>query len=156
MGRTYAVLPYLSTPKTESSQRRIYFPASIYYDLLSRKEEHLERLRKLGQRHELVSTGECGHPLHPGTLWRRLRKLCRLAGVGDEGRSLYTLRRSHAALSLLARDNLVSLSERMGHTSVEFTQDEYIDSLPVMQQEAADNLKGMLLRTLSADDASGR
>ena len=35
----------------------------------------------------------------------------------------------------------------MGHTSVEFTQDEYIDTLPEMQQIAADKLEKGLLGT---------
>jgi integrase len=144
-----------TTPKTEASVRKIYFPATIYYDLMERKDAHITRLRKLGQKHELVFTGDCGRPLRPGTLWRRLRSLCKLAGVGEEGRSLYTLRRSHATLSLLAGENLKSLSERMGHTSVEFTQDEYIDALPVMQQQAADKLEARLLRTNLADKTAG-
>ena len=45
-----------------------------------------------------------------------------------------------------------SLSERMGHTSVEFTQDEYIDTLPVMRGAAADKLEAKLLRTHLADE----
>ncbi|MDQ3802950.1 MAG: site-specific integrase [Acidobacteriota bacterium] len=143
------------TPKTPTSARRVYFPAGMYYDLMAAKGEHLERLRRLGQSHQLVFTGFCGRPLHPGSLLRRFLKVCEAAGVGTAGRSLYTLRRSHATISLLAGENLKSLSERMGHASVEFTQNEYVDALPVMHQMAADRLENRLLRTNLAHEGAG-
>ena len=111
------------------------------------KPAQSERLRLLGLDHQLLFTTATGDPLTTATLRRRLLKVCERAGIDTEGRSSYTLRRSHATLSLLSNEHLKSLSERMGHTSVEFTQDEYIDALPEMQQIAADKLERGLLGT---------
>lgn len=116
---------YLSTPKTESSIRTIYFPASVYHELMATKGEKLERLNKLGQKHQLIFTNERGEAFSRASAQRRFNKVCKRAGISTEGRSLYTLRRSHATISLLAGEDLKSLSERLGHVSVEFTQDEY-------------------------------
>jgi hypothetical protein len=44
----------------------------------------------------------------------------------------------------------------MGHSSVEFTQDEYVDALPAMQHLAADKLEKMILRTTLAQDEGAR
>jgi integrase len=142
---------YFSTPKTPSSVRSIYFPASLYYELMAHEGEQVARLKKLGHIHQLVFTNERGEPFSRGTAQRRFNAVCQRAGLTITGRSLYTLRRSHATLSLLAGESLKSLSERMGHVSVEFTQDEYMDVLPVMQQMAADKLEQRLLGTNLAD-----
>jgi integrase len=137
---------YFDTPKTPSSVRSIYFPASLYYELMAHKAEKLLKLKALMQKHQLVFTNERGEPFTRGSAHRRFHRVCLRAFLDTEGRSLYTLRRSHATLSLLAGENMKSLSERMGHVSVEFTQDEYMDVLPAMQQLAADRLENSLLR----------
>ena len=85
--------------------------------------------------------------MNRANLTRRFFSACKRAGLSCEGRSLYTLRRSHATLSVLSGDNLKALSERLGHVSVEFTQDEYVDALPAIQQQAADGPESKLLRT---------
>jgi integrase len=110
----------------------------------------LERLRLLGKRHQLVFTMPTGEPFTTATLRTRMRNVCKRAGISTDGRTTYTLRRSHATLALLAHEPLKSLSEQMGHVSVEFTQDEYIDTLQEMEQIAADRLEQMLLRTYLA------
>lgn len=138
---------YFNEPKTAAGRRTVYFPAVIYHELMAGRAAHLESLRRLGQTHELLFTNTMGRPLNRANLTRRFFAACRGAGLSIEGRSLYTLRRSHATLSLLTGDNLKALSERMGHVSVEFTQDEYVDTLPVMQQQAATRLESRLLRT---------
>jgi integrase len=143
---------YLSTPKTESSIRTIYFPVSIYNELMATKGERLERLKKLGQKHQLVFANERGEALSRASAQRRFNKVCKRAGISTEGRSLYTLRRSHATISLLVGENPKSLSERLGHVSVEFTQDEYVDVLPAMRQIAADKLESRLLSRHFADE----
>jgi integrase len=138
---------YFSEPKTKAGRRSVYFPAVIYHELMAQRAEHLEELKRLGQPHQLVFTNTLGGPLNRSSLTRNFFAACRRAGVSFEGRSLYTLRRSHATLSLLTGENLKSLSERLGHKSVEFTQDEYVDTLPVMQHMVADRLETKLLRT---------
>ena len=147
---------FFNEPKTGAGKRTIYFPGAIYHELTAQKGEHLERLGRLGQKHQLVFTNTLGGPLNRANLTRRFFSACKRAGLSTEGRSLYTLRRSHATLSVLSGDNLKALSERLGHVSVEFTQDEYVDALPAMQRRAADNLESKLLRTQLAPFEGGR
>ena len=147
---------FFNEPKTGAGKRTIYFPAAIYHELTAQKGEHLEQLGRLGQKHQLVFTNTLGGPLNRANLTRRFLSACKRAGLSTEGRSLYTLRRSHATLSVLSGDNLKALSERLGHVSVEFTQDEYVDALPAMQRRAADNLESKLLRTQLAPFEGGR
>lgn len=138
---------YFNEPETAVGKRTIYFPASIYHELQAQRGEHLEHLQKLGQTHQLVFTNTLGQPLNRANLTRRFFSACKSAGLACEGWSLYTLRRSHATLSLLTGDNLKTLSERLGHVDVSFPQNEYVDVLPVMLQSAADRLEERLLRT---------
>lgn len=137
---------YFNEPKTAAGGRTIFFPASIYHELMAQKGEHLEELQRLGQRHQLVFSDAPGRPLNRANLTRRFSVVCKKASIPTEGRSLYTLRRSHATLSLLAGVSLESLSERMGHVSAEFAQDEYVDVPPQMQLRAAGRLAERLLR----------
>lgn len=139
---------YFGEPKTESSRRGFFFPASLYRRLEDRRGAHLEWLRRLGHAHQLVFTNTVGGPLTQRNLTARdFRRVLTRAGLGHEGYTLYTLRRSHATLALLAGEGLKTLADRMGHRSVEFTQDEYVDALPEMQAAASDKLENLLLRT---------
>ena len=104
----------------------------------------------------LVFTNSRGEPLHRRTLGQRFLEECGRAGISTEGRSLYTLRRSHATLSLLAGDDMKSLSERMGYSSVEFRENEDVNVLPVMREMAATMLEEKLLRTQLAPSEGGR
>src|SRR5207237_1191684 len=47
---------FFNEPKTGAGKRTIYFPAAIYHELTAQKGEHLERLGRLGQKHQLVFT----------------------------------------------------------------------------------------------------
>jgi integrase len=147
---------HFGSPKTEAGKRSIPFPAMIYHELMAGKGEHLEHLQRLGQTRRLVFTDGYGEPLNRRILCKRFFALCSRAGVSTEGRSLYTLRRSHATLSLLAGENMKSLSERMGHSSVEFTENEYVDVLPVMRELAATRLEEKLLRNRLAPSGDER
>lgn len=139
---------YFSTPKTEKGRRSIYFPAFMCHALESRRAAHLENLRRLGKTHELVFTNRRGEPLDRDILGRgQFRRALKRAGISAEGRTLYTLRRSSATLSMLLGESVKALSDKLGHASVEFTQNEYVDVLPSMQRTVSDRLENFLFRT---------
>ncbi len=141
-----------SSPKTEAGIRSIYFPAFLYHELEARKESHLTRLKILGQSHRLIFTNSKGNPLDRDNLGaRQFKNVLTRAKLSCEGRTLYTLRRSSATFSLLLGDSLKGISEKLGHTKVEFTQNEYMDVLPTMQRITSDRLENFLLRRNLAD-----
>ncbi len=141
-----------SDPKTEAGGRSIYFPSFLYHELEARKAAQLQQLRILGKNHQLIFTNARGNPLDRDNLSaRQFRKVLTRAKLSCEGRSLYTLRRSSATFSLLLGDSLKGISEKLGHTKVEFTQNEYMDVLPTMQRITSDRLENFLLRRQLAD-----
>lgn len=143
---------YLSTPKTKSGERPIPFPAFMYHAIMARKESHLLNLERLGKTHQLIFTNSKGEPLHRDILGRGpFQRLLDKAGIPREGHTLYTLRRSSATLSALLGEDRKVISEKMGHSSVEFTENEYIDVLPITQRMMADRLEKYLFRTHFAD-----
>ncbi|HKS26336.1 MAG TPA: site-specific integrase [Pyrinomonadaceae bacterium] len=138
---------YFSTPKTEKSKRPIYFPSFMLHELMARKRVHLENLRRLGKTHELVFANSRGEPYDRD--WLRNTAFMRVldrAGIPREGRSLYSLRRSTATLSMLLGESPKTLSDKLGHTSVEFTQNEYVDVLPIGRKTMSDRLETFLFR----------
>lgn len=139
---------YFSSPKTEKGKRPIYFPAFMYHILMAKKDEYLKNLVRLGKTHQLVFTTPRGEPLNRDRIGRKqFKRLLTRAEISQEGRSLYTLRRSAATLSMLLGESTKGISDMLGHSSVEFTQDEYIDVLPVMQRMRSDRLADFLFRT---------
>lgn len=139
---------YLSTPKTEKGRRPVYFPAFMYHALDARRESHLENLRRLGKTHQLVFTNTLGDPYDQSLLGRgRFLQVLKRAGIPTEGRTLYTLRRSSATFSMFLGESVKELSDRLGHRNVQFTQNEYVDVLPVMQRTVSDRLENFLFRT---------
>jgi integrase len=59
--------------------------------------------------------------------------------------SLHGLRHTHATIALRAGVHPKVVSERLGHASVAFTLDVYTDSLPDMQETAANLIAALVL-----------
>ncbi len=148
---------YFSTPKTKKGRRPICFPAFMYHSLMARKDAHLENLARLGKSHQLVFTNSKGEPLGYTTLNNsRFVRVLKRAEIPTEGRTLYSLRRSSATLSMLLGESPRALSDKLGRASVEFTQDEYVDVLPVTQRIMSDRLENFLFRTNFAQHGAER
>lgn len=142
---------YFSSPKTEKGKRPICFPAFMYHTLMARKNAHLENLSRLGKAHQLVFTNSRGEPLDRDILGRgQFKRLLDRAEIPREGRTLYSLRRSLATLSSFLGEKSKTISTALGHASVHFTEDEYIDTLPVTQRMMSDRLENFLFRTTFA------
>ena len=88
-----------------------------------------------------------GNPIYPSTLWRWLRDALRRAGL--EGYRLHDLRDTNATLSLEQGVDLVTVSRRLGHTSITMTADRYIHPRDATLRDAAERMDDLL----SANDA---
>jgi len=56
----------------------------------------------------------------------------------------HDMRHCHATLLLLAGENVKTISERLGHSSIQVTLDTYAHVLPSMQQSAATKINRLL------------
>lgn len=116
----------LESPKTENSQRRLYF----HQDVASVLNEHMKRqaterhiAAEAWQENGLVFTTAVGTPIDPDNLKRVVARVAKAADVRRI--RFHDLRHTYASLALLNRVDDKVLSERLGHSDVSFTRRTY-------------------------------
>ena len=128
----------VNEPKTESSTRTI----SISLDTVAVLQEH--RKRQDLEREKCGSAWtESGHvfvtaigtPIDPGNLARAYKRVLRASGVPEI--RLHDLRHTMASLAILRGDSPKVVSERLGHTDVNFTMNTYVKTYGSQRREAA-------------------
>ncbi len=75
--------------------------------------------------HDRLLTTRTGGPISAKTIYRDLRALARLAGLGDRGITPHLLRHTAATLVLRSSGDLLATSRLLGHSSVAVTGDVY-------------------------------
>jgi len=98
-----------------------------------------------GNELDLVFTREDGSPIHPQAFSEMFEKHVKDSKLPKL--SLHGLRHTHATIALRAGVHPKVVSERLGHASVAFTLDVYTDSLPDMQETAANLIAALVLDT---------
>ena len=125
--------------KTARSERSVKL-GKITVDAL-KKEKARQAADKLKSGELYQDKGFCwawddGRPYDPDYLYKKFRLLLKAAKLPIV--RFHDLRHSHATNLLAGGVPVKIISERLGHTSVSFTQDIYSHVLPNMQQQAAD------------------
>ena len=125
--------------KTARSERSVKMPQTLVATLrqveLKQKADKL-RLGKLYADKDFVFAWDNGEPVDPDYLNRKFRGLLKESNL--KPLRFHDLRHTHATLLLLEHVAVKVVSERLGHSSTNITQDIYSHVLPEMQQEAAD------------------
>jgi len=85
---------------------------------------------------DLVFANPDGTLLKPNSVSASVSLLCGRLGL-PKGASLHTLRHTHGSFLLADGVDLVTVSERLGHSSVRVTADIYSHALRGRDQEAA-------------------
>lgn len=75
-----------------------------------------------------------------------------IVSIGLPRLRFHDLRHTHASLLLHIGESLKLISERLGHSSVEFTADIYTHLLPGMQKAAAEKLEKSILPEVFSDE----
>ena len=131
--------PTLTRPKTHRSRRTVPIPGEAVALLEAhRRRQEIERIvagSKWVDR-GFVFCGPMGEPLRHDGLARRLAKACKRAKVPVV--SPYGLRHGHASLLLEAGVPLVSVSRRLGHSTISLTADTYTHERDETQVRAAE------------------
>ncbi|WP_330340196.1 tyrosine-type recombinase/integrase [Streptomyces sp. NBC_00557] len=94
-----------------------------------------------------VWTQENGEPLHPDWVSRRFKRLIELSGLPPV--RLHDLRHLSATLSLLAKNDIKVVQERLGHSSRQITSDTYTSVLPEMMRAEAESMMTVVPREVS-------
>ncbi|MEV7584370.1 tyrosine-type recombinase/integrase [Streptomyces erythrochromogenes] len=137
---------FLGPPKTKRARRTIRISSSV-----------LEAFDELGlyelQDEQLLFTGAGGTRLHYSTFgdrWARAVRLAREAGVFTAGKkpTPHDLRHSHVAALISAGHGLPYVQRRVGHESIQTTNDVYGHLLPEADDDA--------MATIEASLAGGR
>jgi integrase len=129
-----------SEPKTERGRRTIALDSATVSALRAHRKAQAEERLAAGaawtNESGLLFTDQLGAPLHPQGFSQAFLKHAKAAKLPKL--SLHGLRHTHATLALRAGVHPKVVSERLGHASVGFTLDVYTDSLPDLQESAAE------------------
>ncbi|MEV0257763.1 tyrosine-type recombinase/integrase [Streptomyces sp. NPDC050732] len=91
-----------------------------------------------------VWTHENGEALHPDWISRRFTRLVELSGLPPV--RLHDLRHLAATLSLLAKNDIKVVQEKLGHSSRQITSDTYTSVLPEMMRAEAESVMAVVPR----------
>ena len=119
--------PEIKLPKTISSIRQIAIPQALCDILQELKKEQDRKKALLGEKwHEegFLFTDWCGHVMHPHTPTKQFDKF--LKKYGFRHLKFHGLRHSSATYLLSNGCDIKTVSKRLGHTSIDTTNTDFI------------------------------
>lgn len=127
----------ISEPKTLSSRRSIYLPPFVTKLLL-------EKQRHSNPSIPWIFAGENGDPInHKNFARSEFTRIKHAAGVDPKFR-LYDLRHACATLLLMAGEHPKVVADRLGHSSITVTLDNYSHVMPEMRAQSSAKLEQLL------------
>lgn len=130
--------PYISTPKTEKSQRSVKLDDQTAQLLkkhrINQKEVILRYENYKASDKSLMFHQQDGRWLRTNVVREYFKEVCSRAGIPIL--SPHALRHTHAVHLLEAGANLKYVSERLGHASVKITADTYLHVTEKMENDA--------------------
>lgn len=133
------------TPKTARGRRTIALDTTTLRALAGHRTRQAEEKRQLGpgyRDHGLVFARDDGNPVHPDFFSQSFDRA--VVRLGLPRIRLHDLRHTHATLGLSAGIPAKVMSERLGHSTVAFTQDVYMHAIPRMEEAAAEQLGDLI------------
>ena len=131
-------------PKTNTSIRTIYVQDALI-NLLKTERSRQNRLNiqgVLNNPNDLVCLNKYDNPWIPQTLAHCYKVFCEANNI--RLLRLHDLRHTHATLLLLAGVDFKTISNRLGHTSIQITIDRYSHVMEEMEKSAVENLNNLL------------
>ena len=132
-------------PKTAKGRRAVSLTPASCLKLRAHKDRQEHDAALLGvpfTGDTLVFSHPDGRPRRPDTLTKALPRYARKAGLAKV--RLHDLRHTHASLLLKLNVNPKTVSDRLGHASVQITMDVYSHLLPGVQEAAVAGLDALL------------
>lgn len=125
-------------PRSRKGRRVLSLPAKVVETLRAQLAAQNERNAILGEGYAgsgLVCCCEDGRVWKPAAFDSTCRQLLKRRQL--DGPNFHALRLSHASHLLRARIDPKVISERLGHSKMAFTMDQYVHLMPGMQEKAA-------------------
>ena len=137
--RTHHQGVIVDTPKTRNGVRVIDLDEQTVEVLRSHRDAQGRQETGDG---ELVFPHQDGGFMRESTIMRELKDLGQRAGAPDI--TWHQLRHFHASVALQNKQNVVTVSRRLGHSNPNITLATYAHMLPGWQQEVADTVAGAI------------
>lgn len=138
----------VSAPKTSKGRRTIAVDARTLAALTSHLEQQDRERVLVGDGYaplDLVFAREDGKPIHPDLFSQIFDRT--VAKLPLPRIRFHDLRHTHATLGLAAGVAPKVMSERLGHATVAFTQDVYVQAIPRLEHEAAETIADLISGT---------
>ncbi|WP_045295034.1 site-specific integrase, partial [Priestia aryabhattai] len=132
--------------KTASGVRSIHIPNMLVNQLKKERKKVLVNKLKQGiayNDYDLVNCTKFGNSLDSSTLSKRFKNHAKKLGLPVI--RFHDLRHTHVTMLIQQNVNVKVISERVGHSSIQITLNQYSHVLPSMQQEVADKLNTLFV-----------
>lgn len=131
----------LLEPKTRGSRRTVELSPRTVQLLRDHRVTQLQERLRLGSAFQdlgLVFPADNGAPRDPANFYRGFKRVVARSGIGDaRSVTVHTLRHTAATRMVQSGADVLSVSKRLGHSSVSFTLDVYGHLQAGMQAHAA-------------------
>ena len=144
--RQYGGRIYIKKPKSDASNRAIALDDNTV--ALLRQYRHQHGDLHSGTPTGFVFTNPYGGPLSPNYLTNLFRTLNDDAGLPPV--RLHDLRHGAGSLSLAAGNDLKTVQDMLGHSSIVLTADTYVSVLPSLARKAAEATAQLILTTATS------
>ncbi len=137
---------YLKKPKTKLSRRTLPLTATQIEILNEQRRRQLEARMKVGKlwrNWDFIFCNEVGDPYPQWTLHKDCKLILRTAGLPSTF-SPYTTRHTMATLLIAGGTNVKAVSERLGHSKVTITLQEYTHVSKGMQADVSEEIERLL------------
>lgn len=145
---------YIDTPKTSSSVRFIALPKETMDKLKAFRREQMELRLLLGDRwteSDFVFTASEGGPINPTYITSYLRKFSDRNGLPHI--NPHAFRHTAASLLIASGNDVVAVSDMLGHAEVSTTLNIYSHAIEAARQRTAETMSNILEETKPATSA---
>lgn len=141
---------YLDSLKTDYAKRQINLFPPVMKRLKEYRKRQEHKKNKISEKvfyghdrldgvdleeQDFVFTERDGKPIRPGRITKHIKKMCKQADLPNV--KFHSLRHTHASILIKMGVDVKTISNRLGHGSVQFTLDTYGHLLPGQDEEAA-------------------
>ena len=135
-----------TSPK--NGKKRIIAPAQFVFDALKQEttkqsEIKLKRGRDFSNGSNLVFTNEIGGHLCGGTIYDHWKAILKANGI-EKNIRFHDLRHSFATISLENGEDIKTVSENLGHSTVAFTMDTYAHVTEAMKKRSGERMQAFI------------
>ena len=131
----------VTTPKSKTSNRIVYFNPNIYNDIKSYISSEKERYLKIGKRYEqslLIFTNKNFKPLYSNLVDYHLKKLFKKCNINVSG--FHIFRHTSGSKLYEMGVNIKTISEQLGHSNTNITSNIYVHLDEEKKKEAIKHL----------------